>query len=70
MGLVGQRHAPAALRLGKRLGTHCTGGWLGPRVTWTDVENLDSTSVRSPDRPARSKLLYRLRYPGPSSLEV
>jgi hypothetical protein len=27
---VGQRHTPAALPPGKRPGTHCTGGWLGP----------------------------------------
>jgi hypothetical protein len=23
-------HAPAALPLGRRLGAHCTGGWVGP----------------------------------------
>jgi hypothetical protein len=28
----GQRHAPAALLQGKRPGTHCMGGWLGPRA--------------------------------------
>ena len=28
----GQRHAPAAFYPWERLGTHCTGGWLGPRV--------------------------------------
>ena len=28
----GQPHAPAALLLGMRLGTHCTGGWVGHRV--------------------------------------
>ena len=27
-----QRHAPAALYLQERAGTHCTGGWVGPRV--------------------------------------
>jgi hypothetical protein len=26
------RHAVAALPSGKRLGTHCTGRWLGPRA--------------------------------------
>ena len=30
MGVGSQRHAPAALPPGKRLGTHCTGGWVGP----------------------------------------
>jgi hypothetical protein len=28
----GQRHAPAALPPGKRPGTHCIGGWVGPRA--------------------------------------
>ena len=32
MGVGGQRHAPAALLPRKRPSTHCTGGWLGPRV--------------------------------------
>jgi len=26
-----QRHAPAALRRGRRRGSHRTGGWVGPR---------------------------------------
>ena len=29
---MGQRHAPAALYPRERLGTHCIGGWMGPRV--------------------------------------
>jgi len=29
--MCGQSQAPAALTLGKRPGTHCTGGWVGPR---------------------------------------
>ena len=33
---------------------HCTGGWVGPRAVWTDVENRSHTGIRSPDRPARS----------------
>jgi hypothetical protein len=33
MGVSGQRHAPAALYpWGKDPGTHCTGGWVGPRA--------------------------------------
>ena len=31
---------------------------------WTGAENLAATGFRSPDRPARSESLYRLRYPG------
>jgi hypothetical protein len=30
-GVGGQHHAPAALLPGKRPGTHCIGGWVGPR---------------------------------------
>jgi hypothetical protein len=32
MGMGGQHHAPAALSSGKRSGTHCIGGWVGPRI--------------------------------------
>jgi hypothetical protein len=32
MGVGGQRHATAALALGKIPGTNSTGGWMGPRV--------------------------------------
>jgi hypothetical protein len=33
MGVSGQSHAPAAfLPRGKDPGTHCTGGWVGPRA--------------------------------------
>ena len=58
----GQLHAPAALYPRERPGTHCTGGWVGPRAVWTDAENLASTGIRSPDRPARSQSLYLLSY--------
>ena len=34
-----------------------------PVPIWTGAENLAPTRIRSPDRPARSQLLYRLRYP-------
>jgi len=37
-------------------------GWA-PGLVWTDAENLVSTGIRSPDRPARSQSLYRLRHP-------
>ena len=39
MGVGGQRHAPVAYPW-ERPGTHCTGGWVGPRVFWTGAENL------------------------------
>ena len=31
-GVRGQRHAPTALYPRERPGTHCTGGWVGPRA--------------------------------------
>ena len=37
-------------------------GWA-PGPVWTVAENLVPTGIRSPDRPAPSQSLYRLRYP-------
>jgi hypothetical protein len=37
-------------------------GWA-PGPVWTCAEDLAPTGIRSPDRPARSQSLYRLRYP-------
>jgi len=53
MRVDGQRHDPASLPLGGTHGTHCTGGWVGPKGVRTGVENLAATGIRSPDRPAR-----------------
>jgi hypothetical protein len=39
-------------------------GWA-PGPVRTGAENLASTGIRSPERPARSQSLYRLSYPGP-----
>jgi hypothetical protein len=39
-------------------------GW-DPGLVWTGAENVASTGIRSPDRPARSESLYRLRHAGP-----
>jgi hypothetical protein len=64
MEVGGQRHAPAALPP-VRPGTDCIGGWVEPRPVWRCAENLASTGIRSPDRPASSESLYRLSYPGP-----
>jgi hypothetical protein len=36
-------------------------GWA-PRPVWTCAKNLAPTGIRSPDRPARSQLLYQLSY--------
>jgi hypothetical protein len=37
-------------------------GWA-PGPVWTFAENNAPTGIRSPDHPARSQSLYRLRYP-------
>jgi hypothetical protein len=37
-------------------------GWA-PGPVWTGAKNLAPTGIRSPNRPARSQSLYRLRYP-------
>jgi hypothetical protein len=42
-------------------------GWA-PGPVWKGAENFSPTVIRSPDRPARSESLYRLRSPGPSPL--
>jgi len=65
MEVGGQRHALAALPPGKHpLSIVQEAGWT-PGPVWTGGENLITTWVRSPDRPARSEELYRLSYPGP-----
>jgi hypothetical protein len=39
------------------------GRTTGP--VWASAENFAPTEIRSPDSPARSELLYQLRYPSP-----
>ena len=58
----GQQHAPAALYPREKTGTHCTGGWVGPRAGLDSAGNLALTGFRFPDRLARSQSLYRLGY--------
>jgi hypothetical protein len=48
MGVGDQRHAPAALPPGERLGTHCIGDWVGPQGPgWTGAEKLTSPPPRN-----------------------
>jgi len=44
-------------------------GWA-PGPVWTGAENLAPTGNRSPDRPASSQSLFRLRYPAQSICNV
>ena len=46
-------------------GTHCTGGWMGPRDDLDGWEIFASTGIRSPNRPVRRESLYHPHYPGP-----
>jgi hypothetical protein len=63
MGVSGQRHAPAALcpRGKDPPGTHCTGGWVGPRAgADTEVRGkillpLPEIEPLSPGSPVRSQ---------------
>jgi len=36
---------------GRRVGTHCRGGWVGPRAS---LDGFGKSRIRSPDRSARS----------------
>jgi len=36
---------------------------VAPGPVWIGAKKLDPTGIRSPDRPAPSQSLYRLRYP-------
>ena len=63
-GVGGQRHATAALTLGKtRYPLYRS---RSGRVRKISPPN----GIRSPDRPARSGSLYRLSYPGPQMFTV
>jgi hypothetical protein len=44
-------------------------GWgLGP--VWMSAQNIIPTEIRTPDRPARERSLYQLRYPNPETVRI
>jgi hypothetical protein len=45
-------------------GIHCPGGWVIIGASFDVTEILASKGIRPPDRPARCKSLYQLRYSG------
>ena len=58
-------HDVAALRRGKKPGTHFTGGRMGPRNSLDGhKKSRPTTGFLSPYRPAHSESLYRLSYRG------
>jgi len=67
MGVGGQRHVPAALPPGKRSGTHCTGGWVGPRAG-LDGCGKSRHHRDSIPRPSSPQRVAKLNYPGPQGL--
>ena len=70
MGVGSQRHTLAALPSGKRPGSHSTGGYVGPRADMDGCGKYPLMGIRSPDRPVRSKSLYRLSYPRPRTYSM
>jgi hypothetical protein len=60
---------PRPLYPRERLGTHCTGGWVGLRAGLDVCEKSLPHQDRSPDRPTRIQSLHRLRYPAHSFTE-
>ena len=58
-----QLHAPAALLLGKRPGTHCIGGWMDSRAGLDGGGKSLPAGVRSAVSLAQRESLCRLRYP-------
>jgi hypothetical protein len=57
-GVRGQRQAPTALYPEKSPEPIVQEAGRDPGPVWTGAENLAPTGIRSPDRQARSQLLY------------
>jgi len=65
-GVRDQRHAPAAFYLSEKIRYPLCRRLGGPQGRSGQVRKISPpTGIRSPDRPARSQSLYRLRYPAP-----
>ena len=56
---------PGRLYPRERPSTHCTGGWVDPGAGLDRCGKSRLTGIRSPDLPACSESLHRLRYPAP-----
>jgi hypothetical protein len=54
----------------ERIGTYCTGGWVGPGPVWTGAEKLIPNGIRSPDLPARGSVAIPTELPGPQAIII
>ena len=59
----GQQHAPAALYPRETPGTHCTGGWVGPRAGLDGRKILPPLGFDPRTVQPIAQSLYRLSYP-------
>ena len=55
---------PGSFTPGVWTGTRCIGRGWAPGPVRTGTVNIARTEIRSPERPARSQSLYRIRYAG------
>ena len=64
-GVGGNRHAPTALPPGKRAGTHCTWGWVGPRagLDGCGKSRRHQDSIPGPSSPYRLAIPTELSRP-------
>jgi len=58
MGVGGQRHSTATFPLGQAWYPLLQEAGWAPWLVWTDVQNLMSTGIGSPNSPAHRELLY------------
>jgi hypothetical protein len=65
MRVGGQLQSPAALPPGKRHGTHCIGGWVGPRagLDGFDKSRSHRDSIPGPSSPQRVTIPTTLSRP-------
>jgi hypothetical protein len=64
MGVGSERHASAALPLGRDPVPIVQEARWFPRTVWMGTENITSTELRIPDSSARNTSLYRVSFLG------
>jgi len=60
-GVGGQHNTPPALPAGRRPGTHCIRGWVGPRDVLDGCGALAPTGIPSPDCTVLNKLVFKVK---------